>query len=195
MMKRIILHWTAGADGLNNAERDSYHFIISRDGKVWQGLDRIADNIPPLKQGKYAAHTLNCNSYSIGVALDAMGGANENPFIVGKYPITDVQLQAMAEEVARLCARYDIPVTRGTVLTHAEVERTLGIKQKAKWDITWLPGMVKPGDAILVGDRLRAMVTVELDKLYGGDVVPKPKAAPAPTLNFFQRWWAAITGV
>ena len=39
---------------------------------------------------------------------------------------------------------------------------TLGIVQRWKWDITWLPGMDQPGDPIAVGNRLREMVRCEL---------------------------------
>ncbi len=156
-MKRIHLHWTGGADGVNAAEADAYHFIIGRDGTVYQGQDRPEANRAPLGP-RYAAHTLNANTDAIGVALDAMADARERPFRAGKYPITPQQLQAMARLAAELCQRYGIPVTRQTVLTHAEVQPTLGIRQKAKWDITWLPGMTAPGDPVAVGDVLRAMI-------------------------------------
>jgi N-acetyl-anhydromuramyl-L-alanine amidase AmpD len=157
-LTRIHLHWTAGADGVNPEEKDHYHFIIGRDGGVTLGDLPPEANIPPIK-GAYAAHTLNANGGAIGVSLDAMGGAVERPFSAGKYPITEAQLDAMAKLVAGLCKKYGIPVTRKTVLTHAEVQPTLGIAQKQKWDITWLPGMDKPGDPIAVGDILRARIT------------------------------------
>lgn len=155
-MKRIHLHWTAGADGINQVEDDHYHFIVERDGTVVSGKHVPEDNIPPLNN--YAAHTYHANSYAIGVSLDAMAGAVERPFDPGSYPITEVQLEAMASLVGHLAEKYGIPITRETVLTHAEVEPTLGIKQKWKWDITWLPGMDKPGDPVEVGDRIRAMI-------------------------------------
>ena len=157
-MKRVILHWTAGADGVIGVESDAYHYIVGRDGTVTRGQDPIAANVPPLVPGQYAAHTRGCNSYSIGVSLDAMAGARERPFDPGRYPITETQLDAMAKLVAQLCADYAIPVTRRTVLTHAEVQPTLGIPQKNKWDITWLPGMAGPGDPVVVGDVLRQRI-------------------------------------
>ena len=40
--------------------------------------------------------------------------------------------------LADLCQRYGIPVTPKTVLSHAEVQGTLGIKQRGKWDISKL---------------------------------------------------------
>lgn len=163
-LHRIHLHWTGGADGLNAIETDSYHFIIARDGKIYKGQDEPEDNIPPLKN-PYAAHTLNANSNAIGVALDAMGGANEKPFRTGKYPITEIQVESLVNFVATLCKKYGIAVTRQTVLTHAEIQRTLGIKQNNKWDITWLPGMVDTKDAIVIGDILRQRIQASLNKL------------------------------
>lgn len=154
-MERIILHWTAGADGVNDLERDSYHFIVSRNGEWVQGSNKVEDNIPPLEPGEYAAHTLNLNSYSIGIALDAMAGATERPFSWGRYPITKIQVDALCRLTASLSVQYGVPVTRETILTHAEVQPTLGVRQRFKWDITVLPGMDKPGDPVEVGDVLR----------------------------------------
>ena len=53
-------------------------------------------------------------------------------------------------------------MTRTRVLSHAEVWPSLGVMQRGKWDITWLPDMATPGDPIEVGDRLRAMVRERL---------------------------------
>lgn len=157
-MKRIIMHWTAGADGVNDLEKDSYHFIVSRDGGVTQGKDKVEDNIPPLVQGQYAAHTWKLNSYSIGVSLDAMAGATERPFSWGDYPLTDKQVDALCLLVAALSTKHSVPVTPETVLTHAEVQPTLGVKQRNKWDITVLPGMNKVQDPRKVGDILREKI-------------------------------------
>ena len=160
-LHRIILHWTAGAYGDIALERASYHLLILEDGRAVPGDWKPEANATCVT-GRYAAHTRALNTGSIGVALDAMAGAVEHPFSVGCYPITRVQLDAMATEVADLCLTYDIPVSRWTVLTHAEVQPTLGIWQRAKWDITWLPGMATPGDPVAVGDRLRAMIRAAL---------------------------------
>lgn len=160
-MKRVILHWTAGADGIIALEADSYNYIISRDGTIHPGVP-VNRQVPPLINGAYAAHTYHANSYAIGVSLDAMAGAHERPLRTGKYPITQVQLDAMIVLVADLCKQYGIPVTRETVLTHAEVQHTLGIKQKNKWDITWIPGMKAVGDPLNVGDVLRKRIKAQM---------------------------------
>ncbi|MDN3712109.1 N-acetylmuramoyl-L-alanine amidase [Paracoccus cavernae] len=87
-----------------------------------------------------------------------MGDANERPFRAGRFPITELQLDVLVTLVADLCQKYRIPVTRRTVLSHAEVQTTLGIRQNGKWDISWLPGMDAPGDPVAVGDKLRARI-------------------------------------
>jgi N-acetyl-anhydromuramyl-L-alanine amidase AmpD len=160
-LHRIHLHWTAGAYGDNALERKSYHVLILDDGRTILGDLKPEANVDT-SDGQYVAHTRMANSGAIGVSLDAMGGAIERPFSAGQYPITQKQLAKMALEVANLCDTYGIPVTKWSVLTHAEIQPTLGIRQKWKWDITWLPGMDKPGDAIEVGDVLRDMIRKEL---------------------------------
>lgn len=180
MKWRIHLHWTAGSDGVSAVEADAYHYIVARDGRVYRGDDAIEANIPPLRSGRYAAHTLNANSYAIGVALDAMHGAIERPFRAGSYPITEVQLTSMARLCADLCRQYGIPVERDRVLTHAEVQRTLGIPQKAKWDIMWIPGMSEAGDPIKVGDVLRQKIRAAIVAQEAPSVDPQPGAPTTP---------------
>lgn len=127
----------------------------------------------------YTAHTRGLNTGSIGVAVAAMWGAKEQPFKAGKYPITDAQVDAMAGLVARLCAAYDIPVRGDTVLTHAEVQPTLGVKQRGKWDINWLPGMDKAKSPHVAGERLRQLVREKMTphKPIAAPVKPNPLAA------------------
>lgn len=168
-MNRIILHWTAGTNKASKLDKQHYHFIVEGDGTV------VAGDLPPeanlsTKDGTYAAHTLNCNTGSIGVALAAMAGAREAPFTAGRFPITPQQPKALARLVAKLCQSYSIPVTRETVLTHAEVQPTLKIAQRGKWDITWLPGMSKPEGAVQTGDWLRGLIKAEMPA--------KPPATP-----------------
>jgi hypothetical protein len=175
-MKRIIIHWTAGAHNPSNLDREHYHKIIDGSGKVHDGKFQISANAKPVK-GQYAAHTLNCNTGSIGVAVAAMAGAQERPFNGGSHPITGAQVKALAVLCADLARQYKIPVTRLTVLTHAEVQPSLGIKQRGKWDITWLPGMNAPADPVAVGDKLRAMIAAHVEEK------PETVTRPAPRVN------------
>lgn len=160
-LQRIILHWSAGTHTVSALDRRHYHFIIDGAGAVHTGTHKPEANERPVS-GKYAAHTLNCNTGSIGVALAAMAGAVERPFDAGKYPITADQVDALIALAARLCAQYGIPVSRKTVLSHAEVQPSLGIAQRGKWDIAWLPGMTGPSDPVTVGDRLRAAIATAM---------------------------------
>ena len=79
----------------------------------------------------------------------------------------------MTQLVFDLSDRYDIPITPETILTHAEVEPTLGVKQRGKWDITWLPDMDQAGNAVAVGDLLRQKVRDLREKSL---VIEKPAA-------------------
>lgn len=156
-MKRIIIHWTAGSHTPSGLDLTHYHHVIDGAGKIHAGKHPVRANAGPgpLKAGTYATHTLLCNTDSIGVAICAMAGAVERPFQPGRWPIMPQQLDALAALVVRLCDEHGITVGRETVLTHAEVQPTLRIKQKGKWDIAWLPGMSATGDPVVVGDVIR----------------------------------------
>jgi N-acetyl-anhydromuramyl-L-alanine amidase AmpD len=113
-----------GADGAEATRRtpptkEHYHILIEGDGKLVRDDHSIADDAAPVRGG-YTAHTLNCNTGSIGVSLCCMAGAKENPFDPGKFPMTREQWRRLAEVVADLYRRYEIPVTRATVLSHAD---------------------------------------------------------------------------
>ena len=168
-MKRIIIHWTVGTNKASALDKNHYHYIVEGDGNVVSGVFKPEDNADT--KTPYAAHTRDMNTGSIGVSLAAMHGAVERPFSAGKYPITTKQVDAMARLCARLCDQYGIAVTRQTVLTHAEVQPTLGVKQSGKWDITWLPGMTEAGNYHAVGDLLRQKIR-DANK-------PAPVAAPS----------------
>ena len=160
-MKRIIMHWTAGAYAASDTDKKHYHYIIDGTGRIVAGNFKPEDNLHTVTP--YAAHTRNLNTGSIGVAVAAMHGAVERPFSAGKYPITEKQVDALVKLVARLCGEYGIPVTPETVLTHAEVQGTLGVPQRGKWDIMWLPGMTQAGHPSAAGDLLRNKIRTAID--------------------------------
>jgi hypothetical protein len=160
-MQRVICHWTAGRHKASAVDRKHYHFIIEGDGSLVRGDPSIKQNEAPAKTG-YAAHTLNCNSGSIGVSVACMWNAKENPFSPGPAPMTEVQWKAMVALVAELCRRYRIPVTPKTVLSHAEVEKNLGIKQRGKWDFTRLAFDMTVVGADQCGAKLRGEVLAAL---------------------------------
>lgn len=157
-MQRIICHWTAGTNKASPLDRQHYHILIEDDGRLVQGIPTINLNASTGVKPGYAAHTLNCNTGSIGVSLCCMAGAVESPFDAGKYPMTAKQWDVLAHVVADLCRRYSIPVTPKTVLSHAEVQANLGIQQRGKWDIARLAFDPSVKGAKACGDLLRAKV-------------------------------------
>lgn len=154
-MQRIIVHWTAGAHKASGLDRSHYHILIEDDGRLVRGLPSIDLNQAPVRKG-YAAHTLGCNSGSIGVSLCCMAGAIESPFAAGSAPMKRAQWETLPKVLAELCRRYGIAVTSKTVLSHAEVQGTLGIKQRGKWDITRLAFDPTVRGATACGDLFRS---------------------------------------
>ena len=142
--KRIILHWTGGVYRVSKLDQQHYHAIledleaIGRGGdvRVVSGTHSIADN-DSARDGDYAAHTAECNTGSIGLAVACMLEAT--PGHAGRYPLTELLWERLAQAAAECCERYKIPITPQTVLQHGEVERQLGHHQNGKWDITYLP--------------------------------------------------------
>lgn len=160
-MKRVIVHWTAGGYTANDIDRKAYHILVRGDGRLVRGTHSIADNASTA-DGVYAAHTLNCNTGSIGVSACCMMGCVRSPFAAGRAPMRESQWRLMAEVTAELCRFYRIPVSPQTVLGHGEVQATLGIRQRDKWDpmvLPWEPDM----SLTQVGIAFRAIVQNHLD--------------------------------
>ena len=141
---RVICHWTAGGYRVSANDRVHYHAILEDlealgpggDVRVVPGIHSIADN-DSARDGDYAAHTAKCNTGSIGLAVACMFEATcQHP---GRYLLTQLLWERLAQAAAECCRRYGIAVTPETVLQHGEVERQLGIPQSGKWDITFLP--------------------------------------------------------
>lgn len=153
----IVFHWTGGGPKASHIDRMHYHYLVQSDGTIVPGDHPPSDNLNT-RDGDYAAHTLNANTGRIGVALCGMMGAVERPFMAGASPINWTQINALCGLLADLCRRYSIPVTRQAVLSHAEVQPTLGIPQRGKWDVCWLPGMAAVADPLVIGDRIRGDV-------------------------------------
>jgi hypothetical protein len=161
-MLRVICHWTAGQHKASEFDRSHYHVLIEGDGKLIRGIPSIKLNEKAVNGSGYAAHTLGCNSNSIGISLCCMAGAMESPYVPGVAPMTRPQWDALAIAVADLCRRYGIPVTDKTVLSHAEVQNNLAITQRGKWDYTRLAFDPSVKGAKACGDLLRAGVRAHL---------------------------------
>lgn len=171
-MKRIVLHWSAGGPTASALDLDHYHGLTEASGKCVYGNYKPEHNAST-KDGHYAAHTRALNTGSIGLAMCGMVGAVENPFNPGAAPLNWKQVKAFAGFVAEFAHTYKIPVTRRTILFHAEVQPTLGVWQRGKWDVAWLPDMAAPGDPVAVGDRMRYMIAAEM---------------PQERVPFWKRW-------
>ncbi len=137
-MKRIILHWTAGAPVPNSHDKKCYHFLVDSLGKVRCGNHSPEDNLN-CTDGNYAAHTGGGNTGSIGVALCGMMGFKDRNNL-GTCPITRVQFEAAMKLCAELAIKYKIPISSTTVMTHYEFGLAHpNSTSKGKIDITFLP--------------------------------------------------------
>lgn len=138
-LQKICIHWTAGTSTPTALDYQHYHYTVDWRGAVKRGKFVPQDNIPPLRNGRYAAHCGGGNSYCIGVSLCGMAGY-KSPANPGRYPLTDKQCEAAWELVARLCIEHDIDVTPDTVFTHYEFGiRNPKSDSAGKIDITHLP--------------------------------------------------------
>lgn len=156
-MKRIIIHWTAGSHKASSVDKEHYHMIVNGDGTVVNGDHKIEDNLSTA-DGVYAAHTKGANTGAIGIAMAGMLGA-EGPDKLGSYPLTKLQWDACMALVKRLATKYNIPVTPSTVLSHAEVQSILGIKQNGKIDISFgVPGKPELKTARACGNYIRSLM-------------------------------------
>lgn len=155
-MKRIILHWTAGGNYPNVTDLEHYHFVIDKNGKVYNGKFKPEDNLN-CSDDKYAMHTGGGNTGSIGVAVCGMANY-KGKLTDTKYPLTAVQVEKMFSFCAELCKKYGIKITPDTVLTHYEFGKSHpNTESFGKIDITCLPPYlsVKPTQ---VGDFIRKKI-------------------------------------
>jgi hypothetical protein len=162
--KQIVAHWTGGSYVPSSLDRNHYHFLVDGEAVVHPGEFLVSAN-DFLVTGEYAAHVRYWNTKTIGLAVCCMAGAKEKPFDPGRYPIKRIQWDTLAELAATLCVRYGIPITEKTVLMHSEVEPTIGIPQRGKWDINVMPGGHAPMDPQDAGAQLRNDVRTAYAKL------------------------------
>jgi len=183
-INRLIMHHTGGTYTPNAVDLRAYHGVTDGDGQRHAGRFPVSANAAgaPLRAGTYAAHCLGLNSGSIGEAMACMGGGVwANPRSSRFFP-RPAQVDGFLRTVADQCARFGIVVDRRTCLTHAEVQITLGVIQRNKWDYDYDPrGRNVSRDPIAIGDELRA----EIRLLMAGSPVPQPKPPQVvrPTLR------------
>jgi hypothetical protein len=162
-LHRIVWHWTAGAEGVISLEKIAYNCLVDHKANRHDGKWR-PEHQADYRAGHWgASHTRMSNTGCIGISCDAMAGAVERPFHKGSAPLLWPQIFEMCHWTGELCVEFDIPVSKFSTLMHSEVQPTLGIQQKWKWDMNWLPDMNAPGDPITVGDRLREFTQASID--------------------------------
>lgn len=162
-MKRIIIHWTAGGHVPNSTDLKHYHFLIDKYGRVNNGIFKPEDN-ENCYDGKYAAHTGGGNTGSIGISLCGMCGYS-SPNALGPYPINKIQCETLFSLIAKLCKKYNIKISKDTVMTHYEFGQKYPTSTSyGKIDIIYLP----PYPTVLkkdVGDFIRTKVNWYYSKL------------------------------
>lgn len=162
---KVIAHWTAGPYFPGSFDFGHYHFLIDGHGSV----------IPDIPIGRPAPHTYGFN-HEIGISLCCMAGARSG-YKHGDFPMKKEQWESLKTLVAVIADRYNIPVQKDRILTHAEVTSVLGVDQWGKWDILELSF---DKDVIKPGDDLRAAVS----KMLQDDIPPVPiKVEVAPLTN------------
>lgn len=162
-MNRIVIHWTAGGYQPNSEDYNHYHYVVNKDGLIFQGKYKPEDNLN-CNDGKYAAHTGGGNTGSIGVSMCGMAGF-KNRNNVGNYPLTKKQVEASFKLVAELCKKYRIQITPYTVFTHYEFGmRNPNTTSKGKIDIIYLPPYPNI-PANKVGDFIRQKVQWYMNKV------------------------------
>lgn len=163
MIKRIILHWSAGRHYPTNFEKNYYHYLVDVEGHIYRGNYTPEDN-ENCTDGKYAAHTGGGNTGSIGVCMCGMYGY-KSPKFQGVFPISAVQFEACMKFTAELCKKYNIKISKDTVLTHYEFGCLHPQTTSAgKIDITYIPSYpwVSKNDA---GSFIRSKVRWYKEKI------------------------------
>ena len=165
-MKKIIIHWSAGTYYPTLHEKQCYHYLIDKNGKIYSGIYKPENNLN-CHDGIYAAHTGGGNSGSIGVAMCAMADfKNENN--CGNYPITLTQFEACMKLCAQLCDKYSIEINPTNIMTHYEFgQKNPKTSSFGKIDIIYLPPYpwVPKND---VGSFIRSKIRWYKQKYFGG---------------------------
>lgn len=164
LYNRITAHHTGGGYSPNATDLAAYPLCIDGDGKVHQGKLPLSANAAGQKlvAGHYYPHTWKLNSGNFGISICSMGGGKwDNPRGSRYFP-RQVQVDALISEMARRCREFGIAPSRQHTLTHAEVEPTLGVKQKQKWDFDYQIRQVSARDPVAIGDELRQELVLQL---------------------------------
>jgi peptidoglycan hydrolase-like protein with peptidoglycan-binding domain len=178
-MNRLVMHHTGGAHRPNTTDLRAYHRVTDGTGRVHAGKFAVEANAPGrIQRGQHAAHTLNLNTGSIGAAIAAMGEGQWATPSASKWFPTATQIDGFLMDCAKLCEEWHIPVQRETCLSHAEVQITLRVTQRNKWDFDYPFAFIKTNtrDPVAIGDELRQ----EIRRIIQG--LPAQQARPVPPM-------------
>ena len=161
-MNKIIIHWTGGAWFPNATDKEHYHFLIDKNGKVINGKFKVEDN-ENCNDGKYAVHCGGGNTGAIGVSMCGMYVPKGVNIKDTKFPLTKKQCEACFKLVAQLCKKHLINLNN--VLTHYEFGQAHPkTSSNGKIDIIFLPPYPEI-DKNKIGDFIRNKVKWYLDKV------------------------------
>ena len=159
--KRVVCHWTAGANFPSPEDLEAYHVLCDRVGHFHRGNHPITDNLD-CSDDDYARHTGGLNTGSVGFAYCGMAGANHRPFAPGPFPIQRVQWNRGLIGMADLMEWFLLPVDRRTLLMHYEADEVYGLPKSPKWDVSVLTFDRGIWADRSPGDELRARVKILL---------------------------------
>lgn len=161
-MNKIIIHWTGGAWFPNATDKEHYHFLIDKNGKVINGKFKVEDN-ENCNDDKYAAHCGGGNTGAIGVSMCGMYVPKGVNIKDTKFPLTKKQCEACFKLVAQLCKKHLINLNN--VLTHYEFGQAHPkTSSNGKIDIIFLPPYPEI-DKNKIGDFIRNKVKWYLEKI------------------------------
>jgi N-acetylmuramoyl-L-alanine amidase len=129
----IVLHHTASNDGAgdlahmrNPAAKVSAHYMIDKDGKIYQLVD---DKKRAWHAGKGELHGVptDVNGRSLGIEIVNDGS--------GKTPFTDAQYKALTQLVGFLKQEYKVPANN--ILGHKDVAVPKGRKSDPAANFDW----------------------------------------------------------
>lgn len=175
---RITDHHTGGPYTPTPKDLQSYPICIDGDGQPHQGIHPLDANSAGRKlvAGAYYPHTWKLNSGNFGIAICCMGNAQwGDPRGSTRFFPLNRQVDALIVENAKWCVEFRIEVTGRTVLSHAEVEPVLGVKQKQKWDYDYQIRNTPGRDPVSIFDEIRQEVR---NSLKGVQITPPTPVRP-----------------
>jgi hypothetical protein len=103
---KVYIHWSAAHYGQHFPD---YHLMVDSDGSLYAEVDDLAALL---------AHTYYRNTGAVAMAAMAMFNATTVNF--GPEPITDAQVETIAQVMAVLSESLQVPLDIQHFLTHAE---------------------------------------------------------------------------